>query len=162
MGRELGERRDDPYAREERLADDTVCPRCTAITRQGLWYFDPERAEVLLAAGEPTTVLCPACRKIEEQVPQGVLTLHGGYLAAHRDEILNLIRNEESRALEVNPMERIMTLSWGGDEQLRVETTTPKLAQRLGRAVHHAHRGSVRYQWGGRESLARVYWEREE
>jgi len=38
------------------------------------------------------------------------VTLRGEFLRTHRDEILTIVHNEERRARETNPLERIMAI----------------------------------------------------
>jgi hypothetical protein len=64
---------------------------------------------------------------------------------ANRNEIARILRNEEERARQKNPLERIMRLhATNGD--WRVETTTEKLAGRLGRSVRKARGGKLQYK----------------
>ena len=104
-------------------------------------------------------VICPACKKIAEGYPEGIVTLRGDYWPQHEEEILNLIRNEERRAMAVNPLERIMDIRHEGDA-LVVETTNEKLAQRIGHRIDKTHSGHVEYKWSRDNHLLRVYWER--
>lgn len=54
-------------------------------------------------------VLCPACQKIRDRYAEGHVTLRASpLLNTHKDEILQLIRNEEEPAKRVNPIERII------------------------------------------------------
>ena len=55
-------------------------------------------------------------------------------------ELFRLLRNEEQRAREKNPLESIMRIIIGNND-LRVETTTEKLAQKLGRCLRKARGG---------------------
>ena len=75
-----------------------------------------------------------------------------------RGEILRLLRNEEAQAREKNPLERIMLLAAAGDGW-RVETTTEKLAQRLGRSLRKARGGKVAYHWSHNNKFVRVVWD---
>ena len=50
-----------------------------------------------------------------------------GVEAGNRGEIARILRNEESRAREKNPLERIMRMD-AANGGWRVETTTEKLA----------------------------------
>ncbi len=75
-------------------------------------------------------------------------------------ELLRLLRNEEQRAREKNPLERIMRITTETDG-LRVETTTEKLVQRLGRCLRKARGGEVSYKWSHNNKYARVVWEKE-
>jgi hypothetical protein len=44
----------------------------------------------------------------------------------------------------------------------RIETTTEKLAQRLGRSLRKARGGRVNYQWSHNNKFVRVFWQKEE
>jgi len=45
------------------------------------------------------------------------------------------------------------------DGDCRVETTTEKLAQRLGRSIRKARGGKLQYKWGHNNKFARVVCE---
>ena len=66
--------------------------------------------------------LCPACHRIKDKYPAGHVTLEGKFLAEHRDEIMQLVHNEEARAKAEHPMERIMAIEQDGGKT--VMTTT--------------------------------------
>ena len=102
-------------------------------------------------------VYCPACQKIKDRYPSGELRLRG-LDGEDRTAVLSILRNEEGRARDKNPLERIMSLQ-AAKTGLRVETTTEKLAQRLGRTVKKARGGKLRYQWGHNNKFVRVIWD---
>jgi len=104
-------------------------------------------------------IYCPACRKIKERCPSGEVDL-SGVGAGDRGEVLRILRNEERRAREKNPLERIMRLA-GAEGEWKVETTTEKLAQRLGRALCKARGGKVAYRWSHNNKFLRVLWRNE-
>jgi hypothetical protein len=149
----------DPFQGRGHHPDDTVCSGCGAVMRDQHWVIDPDRAELLLSAGTPHQVLCPACQQAAERLPEGILTLRGDYWPQHRDEILHLIRNQAAEGQPDNPLERILNLREEGN-CLIVETTNAKLAQKIGRSLKKAHQGHLKYQWGDENRLARVNWER--
>jgi hypothetical protein len=101
---------------------------------------------------------CPACRKIKDRCASGELDLVS-FNGIERRDILRILRNEEARAREKNPLERIMRIDElnGG---WRVQTTTEKLAQRLGRAVRKARGGKLQYKWSHNNKFLRVIWEK--
>jgi hypothetical protein len=71
---------------------------------------------------------------------------------------LRILRNEEARAMEKNPLERIIRLDQlNGD--WRIETTNEKLAQRLGRTMKKAKGGKVAYKWSHNNKFVRMVWE---
>jgi hypothetical protein len=63
------------------------------------------------------------------------------------------------RAREKNPLERIMRMD-AGNGGWRLETTTEKLAQRLGRSIKKARGGKLAYKWGHNNKFVRVVWEK--
>jgi hypothetical protein len=150
----------DPYIPDFHYPDDTVCSKCGAVYHNQHWTLDESRRNLLLSSGAANEVVCPGCKKIAEHNPQGIVTLHGDYWPEHREDILNLIRNEEKRSMQSNPVERIMDIR---EENgcLVVETTNPKLAQRIGREIDKAHNGRVEYKWSDTNHLVRVEWQRQ-
>jgi hypothetical protein len=151
----------DPYIPRKAAPRMGVCPTCHAIRDGHRWLFDDRMARMLMKrTGEVDLHRCPACRKIADGFPFGLVTLEGGFLALHHDEILAIVRNEEKRAMGANPMARIMTLG-ERDGRMEIATTDEKLAQRIGREVHKACRGEVQYAWSDDVKLLRVRWMRD-
>lgn len=153
-------RNEDPYV-QDKLEEPAVCTVCGAIYRNKRWYLkDKEWVEI--SDGENVNeVVCPACLKTDQLYPEGVVTLRGGYLWKHEEEILNILRNTESTAMAKNPLERIMSIKPEGDA-LVIETTEEKLAEHIGRALHKSHQGELDITWSDNHSLCRVTWERAE
>jgi NMD protein affecting ribosome stability and mRNA decay len=151
----------DPYLTKEAPPDRSVCRQCRAVYHNKHWVLDEAiYREILKGNGASTDwTVCPACQKIKDHFPMGVIHLQGGYLQQHKEEILNLIRNEEERARGFNPLERISAIHDFG-ERVEVETTNEKLAQRIGKRLHRAHHGTVHYKWSGDNKFIRVEWER--
>jgi len=150
---------DDPLAQRRHLPEHTVCGRCDAVVQEGLWTMDAGQRHLLLSSGAANEVVCPACRQMEEGAAEGILTLRGDFLRKHVVEIGHLIRNEADEALADNPMGRIISLRSTEDEMV-IETTNEKLAQRIGRAIYRAYKGDLDYHWGDGNHLARVDWTR--
>jgi NMD protein affecting ribosome stability and mRNA decay len=147
----------DPYAMRRSPKEPAVCPSCHAVYDKKRWTLNA-RAASRAAAAEVTRVVCPACRKIRDGYPEGVVTLTWAALKDHEMEIRGLIAHEEARARTTNPLQRVMRIvrRRGGME---VETTTDQFAQRLGRALVRAFHGRVEYQWGHKDKYTRVKWE---
>lgn len=106
-------------------------------------------------------VVCPACRKMRDRLPGGVLRLKGTFVWHHRDEVLSLIRNESEKALNINPLERIMSMETVDGGEIEITTTNEKLAQRIGKALHRAYSGDIEYKWSEDNKLARINWHRD-
>jgi len=151
---------DDPYIPDVSAEEGVACSLCGAVYHNRRWSLNGVPERKASASATPHRVICPGCRKVQEKNPGGIVTLSGGYWGIHREEILNLIRNEEKKAMGINPVERIIQMEeQHGD--LVIQTTNEKLAQRLGRALHKACHGDVEYKWSADNKLARVEWSRE-
>lgn len=134
----------------------SVCGKCQAVYRNKRWYAEPSVYDAAKKNPAAAETVCPACLKIRDNFPGGIVTLKGAYTVSNRQEVLNLIRNEEDRARGVNPLERIMSVEENGFGTLVISTTTEKLAQRLGRAIKKAFHGDVNYKWSHENKLVRV------
>lgn len=155
------DRETDPYIPRKSASAVGACPKCHAIRRYKRWHMnEKEYAALTLKSGAVILERCPACRKIADGFPSGVVLLRGAYLSLHRDEILKLVRNEEKRAAGTNPMERIISIT-EENGKMEIATTDEKLAQRIGRELRKACRGTVEYKWSEDSKLLRVNWVRE-
>ncbi len=138
----------------------SVCGSCRAVYMNKRWYVGGVTAKAVEKEVKTVMVVCPACLKIRDNFPGGIVTLKGDYVLAHKQDVINLIKNEEERARGFNPLERVMSIKENGHGSLVVNTTNEKLAQRLGRAVKKAFHGEVTYRWSHDNKLLRVDWER--
>jgi NMD protein affecting ribosome stability and mRNA decay len=147
---------DDPYLTRKSYKEPTLCPRCGLVYRRRRWQrildFDPK-----LAVEQHK---CPACRKEEDHYVMGIVYITGNFFKQRRDQILNMLRNEEAKEVTHNPLDRIIDIM-EKDDDVRVETTSENLAVHLGRMLYHSYGGSVEYKFSDDQKLARVYWNRE-
>ena len=136
------------------------CIGCGAVYYRRRWALTlPAGVPIFIAAVDTTRrTLCPGCVKIREGYPSGEVVL-SGVTEDDKREIFRILRNEEGRAKEKNPLERIMSVEThnGG---WKVATTTEKLAQRLGRCLRKARGGKLVYKWGHNNKFVRVFWEK--
>jgi hypothetical protein len=137
-----------------KLPDVTVCPDCKAVFRSGRWRW----AKVARPTGTRRE-LCPACQRIRDHYPAGEVTLSGQFAGAHRDELLGLVRNLESKEKAAHPLNRLMEIREEGGA-LVVTTTDVHLAHAIGVALFHAYRGTLHAPWAEEGDLLRVRWER--
>lgn len=135
-----------------------VCEGCRAVYRNKRWYRESDAVKEGAAIAK---VVCPACLKIRDDFPGGIVTLQGDYVLPHKGDLLKLVRNEEERARGYNPLERVMSIRENGRGSIVINTTNEKLAQRLGRALRKAFHGEVTYRWSHDNKLVRVDWVRE-
>jgi hypothetical protein len=146
----------DPYLPRKSPKEIIQCSGCGAFYARRRWTLSPPHGFSKPADAHP--IFCPACMKMRERYPGGELHLLG-VDTEERGEIVRILRNEEERARQKNPLERIMQLQ-AMDGDWRVETTTEKLAQRLGRSIKKARGGKIEYKWGHNNKFVRVIWEK--
>jgi hypothetical protein len=146
---------ENPYGAREKYPSNTLCPDCSAVFLKGNWRWGhPEdQAEV-------QSKLCPACRQIRDGYAGGVLILGGGFLAEHRDDILNRVRNVEAQVKGEHPLQRIMSIEERPDE-IEIWTTSEHLAARLGKALKSDFAGELELSFADEDKFVRARWRRE-
>lgn len=148
----------DPYAMRKAPKGPAICRKCQAIYANKRWHIDAAEARRLASSKLTQKLVCPACQKIKDGYPEGIVTLQWSALREHEPEIRGLIGNVEGRALSVNPLQRVMKIVRRGKD-LEVQTTNDRLAQRIGRDLVRAYKGTVICHWAHRDMLARVTWQ---
>lgn len=147
----------DPYL-PKKAKGIAICEGCYSVYRNKRWYAGQMPFKEVIKKHEAIKVVCPACLKIRDNFPGGILTLKGKDSLLYKKDLMNLIRNEEERARGLNPLERIMSIKEDGYGNIIISTTNEKLAQRLGREIKKAFHGRVSYQWSHDNKLLRVDW----
>lgn len=147
------EKRHDVYRSEKKLPEPSRCPECGAMFSDGRWSWanGPDPVNI-------TT--CPACQRIADNLPAGILTLSGSFLDEHRDELIGLIRNVEALEKGERPLERIMRIQ---EDRGRIEVTTTgvHVARRIGDALGRSYQGELSFTYGDGEKSIQVSWRRE-
>lgn len=144
--------RQDVYRNRTKYEEPTVCSECGAVYEGGRWAWGTGPTGAARA-------VCPACRRIAGRLPAGRVELSGDFFRAHRDEILNLVRNAEAAERDERPMERIMAIADGGGHTL-VTTTGIHVARRIGESLARSYQGALDYRYGDGEASIRVAWAR--
>ncbi|RNC68026.1 MAG: hypothetical protein ED859_11970 [Desulfuromonadales bacterium] len=147
----------DVYLPKE--GESSLCKKCGALYQNKRWTMDEEELKKASAVKGLAQAVCPACQRMADSNPGGVITFSGAYLMEHEDQILNTIKKIEASSRRKNPLARIMEISQEKDI-LTVATTEDRLAQKLGREIYKAHKGELHYHWSHGESFVRVSWSR--
>jgi len=150
----------DPYLLDLKPDEVAMCRECRSVYAGHRWELEGRAARGLARAKRVHDTLCPACQKIRDRIPGGIVALSGAFLEQHEQEIVNLLNRENRRAMKINPLERIIDIE-RSDAGLVVLTTNEKLAQKLGRALRKACSGNVEYNWSRDTKLVRVNWRRD-
>ena len=149
----------DVYLPSQGMKEVAVCTGCKALYWNKRWYLDENESTKLSSDMVRNEVTCPACQRIQDKNPAGVVTFTGDYLVMHEIEILNTIKNVEEKARTKNPLSRIMEIKQE-DNVLTINTTDEKLAEKLGRDIFKAHSGDLEFQWSKDMNFVRVNWNR--
>ncbi|MHB1000203.1 MAG: BCAM0308 family protein [Armatimonadota bacterium] len=150
----------DPYIPVLKPQEVAVCRECHSVYAGQRWELESQAAHDLANAKCIVDTICPACQKIRDRQPGGIVTLSGSFLQQHEDEIVSMVQNENQNAMMINPLERIMDID-RSDGSMIIQTTNEKLAQKLGRAMHKSYSGEVEYKWSKGTKLVRVNWHRD-
>ena len=140
----------DPYQVSQKPREPTVCDACGAVYLRGRWQWGsrPDDAD---------KDRCPACRRIHDGAPAGIVTLHGPFAAARLDEIVSLARHQEEIEKRDHPLNRIIGIERAGDH-LVITTTDVHLPRRLGMALKRALHGELRMDFDDDGYFVRVDW----
>ena len=148
----IQEKRHDTYREYEKLPEPSVCTECGSVFADGRWSWK----DVPSAANK---TVCPSCLRIKDGYPAGYVSLRGPFFNERKEEIMNLMHNEEEAEKGEHPMERIMAIEEQDDHTL-ITTTGVHIARRIGEAVHRAYQGDFSFQYVDGEKSIRVSWER--
>lgn len=140
----------DAYKLKGKLPEPSVCPSCGAVFHEGRWQW-------LKAPEGAHKETCSACHREHDHFPAGFLTMQGLFFNTHRDEVMNLVHNEEKRERAEHPLKRIMAVENQGYSTL-VTTTDIHLARSIGVALHRAYKGELKYHYNPDQNLLRVNW----
>lgn len=150
--RSFDAQRHDPYQVAGKYTEPTRCTTCDAVFHHGRWQWGsaPQGSHV---------ALCPACQRIRDKLPAGELTLEGGFVDAHRAEIIRLVRNQAEHERQEHALNRIIDVD-ESPGRIGVTTTDIHLPQRIGEALHRAYDGELDINYGHDEYAVRVRWQR--
>jgi NMD protein affecting ribosome stability and mRNA decay len=142
----------DVYGLRGKLPDPTACSTCGALYRAGRWAWGA-------APSDAHRARCPACHRIADDYPAGIVRLSGTFHGEHRAEIEGLVRHVEEREKKEHALKRVMAIREDGGD-LVITTTDERLARGIGEAIHHAYQGELDYEFTERENVLRVQWRR--
>jgi NMD protein affecting ribosome stability and mRNA decay len=147
----------DPYYEGRKYPDGMVCPDCEAVYQGGHWLW-PREDETSDTTGNDR-YLCPACRRIQDNFPAGVVFLEGEYLTRRREEIVNLVDRIVKEETDKSPLRRVINREENRGT-IAIHLTDDHMARHLGEAVHRAHKGDLKMKYGDETRFLRVYWNR--
>ena len=102
----------------------------------------------------------PACRRIKEEFPAGVVTLLGDFAREHKEEMIHLARHQEEAEKKEHPLNRIISIEEDA-QGIVINTTDIHLPRRIGEAVKRAFHGEIEDRFEKDGYFVRVTWTRE-
>jgi hypothetical protein len=140
----------DPYQQREKPHEGTLCPQCGAVYHEGRWRW-------AAASEDSGKTLCAACRRINDNLPAGIVTLHGIFARHQLEEIARLARHQEDAEKQEHPLNRIIGIE-EEDEAIVIRTTDIHLPRRIGAAVKRAFHGRLEEDFDDVGYFVRVTW----
>lgn len=158
----LDEKVQDPYMDRNLYRDPTICPTCNLVFHNKTWHQDTAMLEKYKKLDSTDYKDCPACRKIKDNYPLGILMIEGKILEDESkvEELLNLVKHEEEKEMNSNPLARIMKIERLGNG-IEIGTTTMGLAKRIGKALYKARQGTLDVVFSEGEKFLRVIWKKD-
>lgn len=145
-------RNEDSYQSKGKYPEPSVCSGCGAIFHKGRWQWGAAQAGA-------HRHMCPACQRIHDRIPAGIITITGDFFGQHSVEIIGLIHNVEARQKSQHPLQRIMSIR--GDEQgLEITLTDFHLTHAIADAITDAYQGEADRQYSEKDDVMRVSWVR--
>ena len=142
------------------LVHTYVCPACHAILKDTVWFVDEGLYHQLGEQAGVWPALCPGCLRVAKGMFAGEVLLQSRLLVPTKPEALRLIDIEEERARCSDPVSRLTAVEDHGDE-IKVLTTTPLLAERIGKAFRKVYEGDLEIERLRQGNSCRVLWRRE-
>jgi len=136
--------------RRSKAAGALVCGDCGVVQYRGKWSWGtPPLAQLTLSH-------CPACTRVRDGHPGGILRLPAEF-RAHEGEIRQLLRHVEAAEKGEHPLERLMELQ-DSDGALVVTTTGVHLARQIAHKLAKRFHAKPHFRYADREELVHVDW----
>jgi len=143
-------REHETYRARCKSGETLRCKECGVFSHAGHWSWEaPDGVR-------PLPATCPACRRIHDRYPAGIIRLHGD-LGSQRDELLAMIRNVEAQEKAEHPLERLMEIT-PERGALVVTTTGMHLARCICGALERRSHGHIRIRYAEEETQVTVDW----
>ena len=101
--------------------------------------------------------LCAACRRINDKLPAGIVTLRGEFAPERREEMIRLARHQEDAEKQEHPLDRIMSIAEDA-HAIVINTTDIHLPRRIGEAIERAFHGQIEENYEKDGYFVRVNW----
>lgn len=150
--RAYGPRNEDSYQSRGKYPEPSACTGCGAVFKKGRWQWG-------IAPADAHKHLCPACQRVHDRVPAGVVTILGEFFTQHQQEIMGLIHNIEAKEKSEHPLQRIMSLTQN-DNGITLSLTDFHLTHAIVEALKKAYQGDADEHFVEKDGVMRIIWTR--
>ncbi len=154
-GKGMRPRTKDPYRPRGKPAAGTSCAVCGLEVEGGVW-----KAPRSPRAPPRGRAICPACRRIRDDYPGGILRITGRFSRSRHDEILNRARIVAQKEAGAHPLQRLMRIEESPDETT-LFFTGEHVPVRIGKALRRDFGGSLSIRYAPDEKFAVAHWTRD-
>ena len=151
-GKGMRPRTKDPYRPRGKPAGGTSCAVCGLQVEDGIW-----KAPAAPRARARGRGLCPACRRIRDDYPGGLLKIMGRFSPRSRDEILNRARIVAQQESGAHPLQRFMRIEESPGE-ITLYFTGEHVPVRIGKALRRDFGGSLSIRYAPDAKFAAAHW----
>lgn len=117
-----------------------ACSKCYAVFDGKRWNGAASRRRKDLKKHERT--ICPACRRVRDDVAFGTVYLDGDVVASRSDEILKMIRREEENRQARDYSSRILDIRRNG-RKMTIRTANSPMAIHIAKQCKKAFKGRI-------------------
>ncbi|MBU0731674.1 hypothetical protein KKC88_02220 [Patescibacteria group bacterium] len=131
------------------------CEKCLSVYSGKKWQKDPNLLNKIRGEKE-LKAICPACKQSKEGVAEGIVYI-SGFNADQKNELLNLIKNENIKSTSQDVEDKILKMEEKKDEII-VYVSDNRFATRLGKKINSAYKGAEKdIKFSKLEDATRVY-----
>jgi hypothetical protein len=105
---------------------------------------------------------CPACHRIQDNMPAGFLNLNGEFFRQHHSEIMHLVFRKVGEQKEEHPLKRIMGIEKTDNGGVIIAFTDMHLPHGVGEAIRKAYKGDLEILFPKGADVIRASWMRNE
>lgn len=143
------------HKQPENEPERAYCKVCGSVFFGRSWHWNKAKRDNFEKNGLPS-VKCPACYKIQNDLPGGILSLIG---VKDKMKLSDMVRDVKGMALDSQqkePLSRVIRINEKTDEVV-IYTTEAALAKKIGRHLTRTYAGSLSVD-DSTDKLARVVW----
>jgi NMD protein affecting ribosome stability and mRNA decay len=143
---------EDIYQSKGKYPEPSICSGCGAVYHKGRWQWGKAKPDA-------HKHVCPACQRIHDRIPAGVIHISGEFFDEHRQEILSLVHNIEAREKTEHPLQRIMSIH-SDEHGSEIALTDFHITHAIAEALTNSYQGTADTAFTEKNDVMRIHWTR--